>query len=328
MNKNKKTLNINANAIILIVMILLCTLVFSLINKNFFSFANLVNILLASTSVGFTSIGITFLMMIGGTDLSAGAVAAFCGVFMAWGLKFTNLPWWLLAIICLFIASIAGAINGLMVTKLKLVPFIATLVSQSIWKGFGYLLCEGSPISISDKPYKTFISTKLFGFSIPIYIMFICFIIFSYVLSKTKFGRNIFAIGGNSEAARLAGINSQKIIMTCYIMTSVFAGVAGIVLAGRMSSGNPSSNANIHFDAITAANLGGVSMVGGVGSIPSVVLGILLVQFFNSGLNMANVSQYWQFVAKGLLLLGSLALDYYRQVAIEKKLLADTMKNL
>ena len=129
-------------------------------------------------------------------------------------------------------------------------------------------------------------------------------------------------------AARLAGINSTKIKILCYVMTSVFAAMAGIILAGRMNSGNPASNANIHFDAITAANLGGVSMVGGVGSIPSVVLGVLLVQAFNSGLNMIGVSQYWQYVARGVLLFGSLAIDYYRQVAREKRLLADSMKHL
>ncbi len=328
MEKKKFRLNISANALILIIMIIACIVVFTAINKNYFSFNNLVNILLASTSVGYTAIGITFLMMIGGTDLSAGAVAAFCGVFVAYGLKYWSaFPWWSFIILSLIMAAIAGIINGLLVTKLKLVPFIATLVSQSIWKGFAFLMCNGNPITISNKSFKAIATTKIHGITIPIYAMFVCFIIFSFILSKTRFGRSVFAIGGNPEASRLAGINSERIIVTCYMMTSIFAAVAGIVLAGRMSSGNPSSNANIHFDAITAANLGGVSMVGGVGSIPSVVLGVLLVQSFNSGLNMANVSQYWQFVAKGLLLLGSLALDHYRQVAREKRLLADAMKH-
>lgn len=327
--KEKKKIRLEANSLILIIMIILCCIVFSLINKNYFTYTNLVNVFLASTSIGLTAIGITFLMMVGGTDLSAGAVAAACGVFMAWGLKnISGIPWWLLAIICLFGAAIAGFINGKLVTGLKLVPFIATLVSQSIWKGIGYLICDGKPISVSDKGFQAFTRTKLLGITIPIYLMFVFFIIFSYILSRTKFGRSVFAIGGNPEAARLAGINSKKVITICYVMTSVFAGLAGIILTGRMNSGNPASNVNIHFDAITAANLGGVSMEGGVGSIPSVVLGVLLVQAFNSGLNMANVSQYWQYIAKGLLLLGSLSLDFYRQRMREKQLLTDAMKNL
>lgn len=327
MLKEKKKFDLGANSLILIVMLGVCAAIFTSINPNYFTFDNFLNILLASTSAGFCAIGITFIMMIGGTDLSAGTVAAACGVFMAWALKAWQLPWWLIAIICLIAAACAGIINGLLITKLKLVPFIATLVSQSIWKGLGYLLCNGKPITVADDAFLALTRTKIFEITIPIYLMFICFIIFSFILSKTKFGRSVFAIGGNPEAARLAGINSTKVTIICYAMTSVFAGVAGIVLCGRMGSGNPSSNATLHFDAITAANLGGVSMVGGVGSIPSVVLGVLLVQAFNSGLNMAGVSQYWQFVAKGILLLGSLGLDYFRQMRRQKKLLADVMKN-
>ncbi len=326
--KRKRILDMEGNAPILIIMIVICTVLFTVINKNFFSFGNLRNVLLASTSVGFTAIGITFVMMIGGTDLSAGALAAACGVFMAWGMKNTSIPWWILMVVTLLGAACAGFFNGVLITKLKLVPFIATLVSQSIWKGVGYLICNGVPITVANKGFQAFCRTNILGISIPIYLMFICFVIFSYILSKTKFGRSVFAIGGNQEAARLAGINATKVMILCYVMVSVFAGVAGIVLTGRMNSGNPASNATIHFDAITAANLGGVSMVGGVGSIPSVVLGVFLVQAFNSGLNMAGVSQYWQFVAKGLLLLGSLSLDFYRQRAREKQLLADSMRNL
>ena len=154
------------------------------------------------------------------------------------------------------------------------------------------------------------------------------FAVFAFVLSSTKFGRSIFAIGGNAEAARLAGINSNRIKIICYVMTSVFAAMAGIILASRMFSGQPAASPNLHFDAITACNLAGVSMVGGVGSIPSVALGVILVQAFNSGLNMAGVSQYWQYVARAALLFGSLAIDFYRQRNRQKKLLADSMKNL
>lgn len=328
MSKQKIKLPISANSLILIIMMLLISVIFTVINPNFMTTANIVNILIASVQIGLTSIGITFLMMTGGTDLSAGAVAAACSVFVAWGLENTSMNWIVLMALALLIAAVAGVMNGLMVTKLNLVPFIATLVSQSVWKGVAFLLCNGKPIVLSDKSLSLFCKGRLFGVPYTVYLMFIFFIIFGYILSKTKFGRSIFAIGGNAEAARLAGINSARIKILCYVMTSMFAALAGIILAGRMNSGNPASNANIHFDAITAANLGGVSMVGGVGSIPSVVLGVLLVQAFNSGLNMIGVSQYWQYVARGALLFGSLAIDFYRQRAREKRLLADSMKNL
>lgn len=327
----KKKLPLSGNQIVLIVAIIAITLVFSLINQNFFSYTNLINILISSTGIGLTAIGITFLIMTGGNDLSAGSVSAMAGVIVAWGLKNTGMSWQLLTLIVLLASAAAGALNGLMVTKLNIVPFIATLVSQSIWRGAAYLICDGKPIAISDKGLQNFAKGRLFGsqgLPINVLIMIVFFIIFAYILAKTRFGRCVFAIGGNAEAARLAGINSTRIKMATYIMTSMFAALAGVILAGRMNSGNPAASPNLHFDAITAANLGGVSMVGGVGSIPSVILGVLLVQAFNSGLNMAQVSSYWQYVARGLLLFASLAIDVYRQNSHQKRLLADTMKNM
>lgn len=327
----KIKLPISGNQLVLIAALIAITIIFTLINENFFTYKNLINVLISSTLIGLTAIGMTFLIMIGGNDLSGGSVSAAVGVFIAWGLKNTGMDWITLSVVSLALSALAGLINALMVTKLNIVPFIATLATQSVWRGVAYLICNGSPIVISDKGLQNFAKGRFFGNEgIPysVVIMFVCFIIFGYILSKTKFGRSIFAIGGNREAARLAGINSNRVTIICYVMTSMFCGFAGILLAGRMNSGNPAASPNLHFDAITAVNLGGVSMVGGVGSIPSVVLGVLLVQAFNSGLNMAQVSSYWQFVARGALLFASLAIDFYRQQAREKKLLADTMKNM
>ena len=322
-------LPISGNALVLLIALVLVTAIFSALNPNYFTYGNFINILVSSTLIGLTAIGMTFLIMTGGSDLSAGSVAAFGGVFIAWGLKNTSMNWVLLALIVLAASSVAGIINGLMVTRLNIVPFIATLVSQSLWRGCAYLLCDGRPIAISDAGLKSLGNGMVFGsVPYPVIMTILLFAVFAFVLSSTKFGRSIFAIGGNAEAARLAGINSNRIKIICYVMTSVFAAMAGIILASRMFSGQPAASPNLHFDAITACNLAGVSMVGGVGSIPSVALGVILVQAFNSGLNMAGVSQYWQYVARAALLFGSLAIDFYRQRNRQKKLLADSMKNL
>lgn len=329
--KKSFKLPISGNAMVLMIALILIAIIFSTLNSNYFTYPNLVNILVSSTLIGLTSIGMTFLIMTGGSDLSAGSVAAFAGVFVAWGLKATDLNWVILCLIGMAIATLAGIINGLMVTKLNIVPFIATLVSQSLWRGAAYLLCDGKPIAVSDAGLKSLGNGMIGGkggIPIPVVLTIVCFIIFAYILVNTKFGRSIFAIGGNAEAARLAGINSTRIKIICYVMTSVFAALAGIILASRMFSGQPAASPNLHFDAITACNLAGVSMIGGVGSIPSVALGVILVQAFNSGLNMCGVSQYWQYVARGALLFGSLAIDFYRQRSRIKKLLADSMKNL
>ena len=310
-------LPISGNALVLLIALVLVTAIFSALNPNYFTYGNFINILVSSTLIGLTAIGMTFLIM------------AFGGVFIAWGLKNTSMNWVLLALIVLAASSVAGIINGLMVTRLNIVPFIATLVSQSLWRGCAYLLCDGRPIAISDAGLKSLGNGMVFGsVPYPVIMTILLFAVFAFVLSSTKFGRSIFAIGGNAEAARLAGINSNRIKIICYVMTSVFAAMAGIILASRMFSGQPAASPNLHFDAITACNLAGVSMVGGVGSIPSVALGVILVQAFNSGLNMAGVSQYWQYVARAALLFGSLAIDFYRQRNRQKKLLADSMKNL
>ena len=329
MDKKKIRLPLSGNQLVLILALIGVTVVFSLLNPNYFTYTNLIQVLVSSTNIGLTAIGITFLIMTGGNDLSAGSVAAFAGVFVAWSLKSTGLPWPLLCLAAIALSALAGLLNALMVTKLNIVPFIATLASQSVWRGFAYLLCDGRPIAISDAGLKSLGNGMIFGsVPYPVIMTFLLFVLFAFILSSTKFGRSIFAIGGNAEAARLAGINSNRIKIVCYVMTSVFAAMAGIILASRMFSGQPAASPNLHFDAITACNLAGVSMVGGVGSIPSVALGVILVQAFNSGLNMAGVSQYWQYVARAALLFGSLAIDFYRQRNRQKRLLADSMKNL
>ena len=331
MKDKKRKLQISGNALVLVIAIVLIVAIFSSINKNFFSYANLINVLVSSVSIGLTAIGMTFLIMIGGVDLSAGAVAAMSGVFIAWALQATSSQRTALALLTLVGAAVAGLLNALMVIRLRIVPFIATLASQFVWQGAAYLICKGTPIPVKDAGLQAFAKGRIFGNNgIPwiVIMALVFFLIFSYVLTKTKFGRSVFAIGGNGEAARLAGINSNRVKVICYVMTSAFAGLAGIILSGRMNAGNPAANESLQFDAIIAANLAGVSMEGGVGSIPAVILGVCLVQAFNSGLNMAQISPYWQFVARGMLLLASLSIDFFRQRARERKLLADSMRNL
>lgn len=196
-------LPISGNALVLLIALVLVTAIFSALNPNYFTYGNLINILVSSTLIGLTAIGMTFLIMTGGSDLSAGSVAAFGGVFIAWGLKNTSMNWVLLALIVLAASSVAGIINGLMVTRLNIVPFIATLVSQSLWRGCAYLLCDGRPIAISDAGLKSLGNGMVFGsVPYPVIMTILLFAVFAFVLSSTKFGRSIFAIGGNAEAAR------------------------------------------------------------------------------------------------------------------------------
>ncbi len=157
--------------------------------------------------------------------------------------------------------------------------------------------------------------------------MIIAFIIFGFILSKTRFGRSIYAIGGNESAARLAGLNPRRIVLLCFVMMGVMCAIGGIVFATRMNSGQPAANVNLEFDAITAVILGGVSFTGGVGTMGGTIIGVFLIQAFNTGLTMVNVPSFWQYVAKGVLLLFALTSDYIRKQNRERQLLEASKKN-
>lgn len=299
---------------------------FTSLNKNFLTWTNMVNILVAASLIGMVAIGHTCLIIAGQNDLSPGSLAALSGVIVAlllgWGL-----PIWLSVILTLTVGAAVGLFNAWMVNKIKLEVFIATLVTQSIVRGFAYIACGGKPVAISNMTFIKLGNARILDIPIAVWLMVISFIIFGFILSKTKFGRSVYAIGGSSEAARLAGLNPQKIITLCFIMIGVLTSLGGIVFAARMNAGQPAANVNLEFDAITAVILGGVSFAGGVGSMGGTVLGILLIQAFNTGLTMVNVPSFWQYVARGGLLLFALAFDYIRKERRNKELLAASMKN-
>ena len=157
--------------------------------------------------------------------------------------------------------------------------------------------------------------------------MIILIAVFGIILARTKFGRQIYAIGGNKDAARLAGLNPQRTILICFILMGILCAIGGIIFSSRMNSGQPAANVNLEFDAITAVILGGVSFMGGVGGMGGTILGIILIQSFNTGLTMVNVPSFWQYVARGALLLFALTTDYIRKQKREKELLEASMKN-
>ena len=157
--------------------------------------------------------------------------------------------------------------------------------------------------------------------------MIICIVLFGFILARTRFGRSVYAIGGSAEAARLAGLNPKRIVRTCFIMIAMLTALGGMLFAARMNAGQPAANVNLEFDSITAVILGGTSFAGGVGSMFGTALGIILIQAFNTGLIMVNVDTFWQYVARGALLLFALTSDYIRETRRQKALLEASMKN-
>ena len=328
MNEKKtRKLHISGDKLVLICAIIAVFILFTALNKNFLSFQNIVNILVAASLVGMVAIGHTYLIIAGQNDLSPGSLAAFSGT-MAALLVSLGVPFFAAVLITIVFAILIGLFNAFMVNKIHLEAFIATLVTQSIVRGAAYIICDGKPVAISDKMFLTLAKARFLNIPLSVWIMLVCILIFGIILSKTKFGRSVYAIGGNQDAARLAGLNPQRIITISYVMMGILCAIGGIIFAARVNSGQPAANVNLEFDAITAVILGGVSFVGGVGDMFGTFLGIILIQSFNTGLIMVEVPTFWHYVARGGLLLFALTSDYVRKQKREKDLLAASMKNL
>lgn len=317
---------IGGDKLVLMAAIAVVFILFTSLNKNFLTVTNIINLLVAASLVGLVAIGHTYLIIAGQNDLSPGSLAALAGVVAAL-LVGKGLNFGLAIIITLAVSAAVGVFNAWMVNKIQLEAFIATLVTQSIIRGFAYILCGGKPVAISNKNFILLGKLRILNIPVSVWIMIIAIATFGFILAKTKFGRSIYAIGGNKDAARLAGLNPQRIVLICYVMMGILCGIGGIVFAARMNSGQPAACVNLEFDAITAVILGGVSFAGGVGSMGGTVLGIILIQAFNMGLTMVNVPSFWQYVARGGLLLFALTSDYIRKKNREKSLLAASMKN-
>lgn len=322
-----KKRKISGDKLVLLAAIAAVFVLFTTLNRNFFSVTNMINILIAASLVGLVAIGHTYLIIAGQNDLSPGSLAAFAGVLAA-TLVSLGVSFLISCIITVLAGMLVGFCNAFMVNKIKLEAFIATLVSQSVIRGFAYILCGGKPVAIANPTYLLLGKLRILNVPLSVWIMLIAIVIFGIMLAKTKFGRSVYAIGGSQEAARLAGLNPQRIITTSFVMMGALCAVGGIIFSARMNSGQPAANVNLEFDAITAVILGGVSFAGGVGDMSGTILGIILIQAFNTGLTMVNVPSFWQYVAKGGLLLFALTTDFIRKQRREKELLELSMKNL
>ncbi len=317
---------VGGNNLVLIGAIIVVFVLFTAINPNYLTWTNFVNLLVAASLVGIVAVGHTYLIIAGQNDLSPGSLCAFCGVavalFLQWGL-----PIPVAILLTLGCGVLCGLFNAWMVNCIKLEAFIATLVTQTMVRGFAQLICDGRPVAISNQSFIKIGTARFLSIPVSVWITIIAFIVFGFILARTRFGRSIYAIGGSSEAARLAGLNPRRIVTISFIIIGVLTALGGVVFAARMNAGQPSANVNLEFDAITAVILGGVSFAGGVGSMFGTVLGVLLIQAFGTGLIMVNVPSFWQSVAKGALLLAALTFDYIRKERREKELIAASKRN-
>lgn len=302
----------------LVIALIVMVIVFSICTKGKYILkANIINILLASSIVGLVAIGESFILIGGQSDLSPGSVSAFSGVLVAILLR-AGWNMFLAIITVLIVGAVIGLFNALMVNKMKIAAFIATLATMSICRGSAYIICNGKAVSVTNQAFLKIGSGRVLGIPIPGIILIVMLIIFGIVLSRTGFGRKIYMIGGNATAARLAGINDMKLKTILFVLSAMLSAFGGCILAARMNSGQPSASDGLEFDAITAAVLGGVAFTGGSGDMLGTLIGLLILQGFNNGILMMNIQSFWQIVLRGVLLVLALAFDFFRRASKNK----------
>ncbi|WP_099361214.1 ABC transporter permease [Fredinandcohnia onubensis] len=292
---------------LLLAFVILCT-VFAIMSPVFLTQSNVTNILNQVSINAILAIGVTFVILIAGIDLGLGSYVALTGVLAALSSS-SGQP--LIASISFGIAAglAIGFINGLTVTKGRLASFIVTLGMMTITRGGALVISDGRPVSNLSPSFNHIGNGSFLGIPIPIVIVIVVFLIAMFVLNKTVFGRYIYAVGGNEEAARASGISVNKIKMYVYIICGGLAGLAGIIQAARINTGQPNIGVGYELDAIAAAVIGGTSLSGGAGKITGTIIGALIIGVINNGLDLLGVSSYWQSIIKGGIIIGALLLD-------------------
>lgn len=291
----------------------------SLFSESFFTASNMWNILRQISTNALLAFGMTFVILIGGIDLSVGPLLAFSGVFAAYVMGNLGWPIWAAIAGSIILCSMVDMLNGVIVTKTGIAPFVVTLSVQQIFRGFAMLLANGAPIRIRDQGFINIGTTYIGPVAFPVIYMIIIMALCYVVLNKTQFGRHIYALGGNKTAARFAGIRTQRIEVMVYALSGFLAGIAGIVLAARMTAGVPATGDGYECDAIAAVVLGGASFTGGIGTIGGTLIGAIIIGVLNNGLNMLNVASFWQYVAKGVVILLAVMVDVLRKQSKDKR---------
>lgn len=296
----------------IIVIFIVLFVVMSIFAPNFFTGNNMVNILRQVSISGICAVGMTFVMLTGGIDLSVGAVLGVSGVLTAM-MMLKGIPSLLASIIALALGVVIGGITGAIIHYIEIPPMIATLGTMTSLRGVAYLITGGTPVFGFDESYSKIGQGHVGVIPIPVIILAIVYAIGIFALSKTKFSRYVYGIGGNQEVARLSGIKVARVKIAVYAISGFCSALAGLVMLGRVNSGQPRAGESYEMDVITAVVLGGVSLNGGVGNLSHVIFGVLIIGVLTNGMTMMAVDDYWQRVVKGLILLLAVSFDHYIQ---------------
>ncbi len=312
MSDFKGKLKNNQNLGTLIALIILILFV-SVMNPTFLQPTNLLNLLRQLIINGFIALGMTFVILTGGIDLSVGSTLAITSAVFA-GLLQSGMNTLVAIVIAIILGLFLGLVNGLLITKGKLAPFIVTLATMTIYRGLTLVYTEGRPIAgPKDNFFFQFLGKGVFlGIPFPVILFAIVFLILWVILNKTPYGRKVYAVGGNYKASYISGINTDKVMIWVYVISALMAVLSGLVLTSRLNSAQPTAGTAYEMDAIAAVVLGGTSMSGGAGSLTGTLLGILILGVLNNGLNLLGVSSFYQQIVKGIVILVAVLIDRKR----------------
>ncbi len=304
--------NVSQYAGILAALILI-VIVATSIKPVFLKWDNVVNLVVNSCVIGLAGFGMTFVILTGGIDLSVGTLAALMGVFAA-DLILRGVPVLLVIGLGIVAGAAIGSGIGAIIAKTNIPPFIVTLGLTNVFKGLAIAYNEGYPVPIAiESPFSILGNGKIVGVPTPILLLIAAFILCYILLNKTNIGRNVFAVGGNQEAARLAGISVVKTRMFAYGISSALVAIAGMILASRLYSGLPSAGSGLEMNAITSVVLGGTSMTGGDGNIVGTVIGVFLIQVLLNVMVMFSFPAFLQLLVQGAIIIIAVLYDYLRK---------------
>ncbi|ELG5188973.1 ribose ABC transporter permease [Vibrio vulnificus] len=295
-----------------LIALLFLIVVVSFLNPNFFTVDNILNILRQTSVNAIIAVGMTLVILTAGIDLSVGSVLALCGAFAA-SLVAMEVPVLIAVATALLAGAALGAISGVIIAKGKVQAFIATLVTMTLLRGVTMVYTDGRPISTgftdTADAFAWFGTGYALGIPVPVWLMVIVFAAAWYLLNHTRFGRYVYALGGNESATRLSGINVDKVKIGVYAICGLLAALAGIIVTSRLSSAQPTAGMGYELDAIAAVVLGGTSLMGGKGRIMGTLIGALIIGFLNNALNLLDVSSYYQMIAKAAVILLAVMVD-------------------
>ncbi|WP_027626793.1 ABC transporter permease subunit [Clostridium lundense] len=306
MNKDIKSILLKYKS--LLGLMILCVVI-SIITPRFLNITNIMNVLTQVSVNAILAIGMSFVILTGGIDLSVGSTLAISGAVAATLIK-TNGSMVTALIAALVIGALIGLLNGIIVSKGKIQAFIVTLATMTIFRGATLVYTNGTPVSALPDSFMMIGNKKIASvLPMPAIITLVVLLIAWYVLNETRYGRYVYALGGNEDSARLSGINTDKIKTMVYIICGVAAALSGVIVTSRVGSASPNAGTGFELDAIAAVVLGGTSLSGGEGTVVGTIIGAMIIGVLNNGLNLMNVSPYYQLIVKGLVILLAILLD-------------------